>query len=283
MKKTLNIKGQLLELNGAKVMAILNLTPDSFYDGGMYTSEKEILQACTTFIEQGATFIDVGASSTRPGADLLTPDQEIKRLSIILPKLKKEFPKTYFSIDTIHVKTAKYALDHGFDLLNDIFGGRANQAIFDLAAEYKVPYIGMHSIEKPKNMQDKPLYLDGVLEHMKFYFIELQQKARAKGINDLILDPGFGFGKTLQDNYTILNHLDVIKTWFECPILVGVSRKSMIYKLLKSTAQTALNGTSAIHSIALLKGADILRVHDVKEAVECIAIYQQLKSCQLKY
>lgn len=271
---TINCKGKLIDLTNPKVMGILNLTPDSFYDGGKYKNERDILEQVEKMLSWGATFIDLGAYSTRPGADEISTDEELKRLLPVLELVLSKFPDALVSIDTFKSKVAEEALERGAALINDISAGLLDEAMMEVIAEYHVPYIMMHMRGNPKTMQEQIFYED-LLQEIMFYFSERLSVARSKGIIDVIIDPGFGFSKTLEQNYELLKNLDLL-TMADRPILAGLSRKSMIYKLLGTDAQHALNGTTALNMLALEKRASILRVHDVAEAMECIKIYRQL-------
>ncbi|TLF45625.1 dihydropteroate synthase [Maribacter aurantiacus] len=271
---TINCKGKLIDLTNPKVMGILNLTPDSFYDGGKYKNERDILEQVEKMLSWGATFIDLGAYSTRPGADEISTDEELKRLLPVLELVLSKFPDALVSIDTFKSKVAEEALELGAALINDISAGLLDEAMMEVIAEYHVPYIMMHMRGNPKTMQEQIFYED-LLQEIMFYFSERLSVARSKGIIDVIIDPGFGFSKTLEQNYELLKNLDLL-TMADRPILAGLSRKSMIYKLLGTDAQHALNGTTALNMLALEKRASILRVHDVAEAMECIKIYRQL-------
>lgn len=273
---TINCKGKLLDFNVPKVMGILNLAPDSFYDGGKYKNEKDILEQVDKITALGATFIDLGAQSTRPGAHEVNTDEELNRLLPVLELILRNFPETLISIDTFKAVVAKEALDRGAAMINDISAGLLDEAMLDVIAEYHVPYIMMHMRGNPKTMQQQTLY-DDLLQEIIHYFSERLWVARSKGITDVIIDPGFGFSKTLEQNYKLLNHLDLLHVT-DRPLLAGVSRKSMIYKLLGTDAHNALNGTTALNMLALQKGASILRVHDVGEAMECVKIYEQLNA-----
>ncbi|MGJ8658389.1 MAG: dihydropteroate synthase [Cellulophaga fucicola] len=272
---TINCNGNLIDLSAPKVMGILNLTPDSFYDGGSYKNEKSILLQVDKMLKDGATFIDVGAYSSRPNATNISVEEEISRIVPIVKLLIKEFPSILLSIDTFRSAVAKACLENGATLINDISAGSLDDEMMSVIAAYKVPYIMMHMRGTPSTMQQLTEYTDVTLD-IKHYFAEKIAKARAKGIIDIIIDPGFGFAKTTAQNFTLLQNLDLFKS-IDVPILAGLSRKSMIYKTLDTTAANALNGTTALNTIALTKGAGILRVHDVKEAVECIALTNALK------
>ncbi|WP_027880714.1 dihydropteroate synthase [Mesoflavibacter zeaxanthinifaciens] len=271
---TINCKGKLIDLSTPKVMGILNVTPDSFYDGGRYKDENSILNQVETMLNQGATFIDIGAYSSRPNADFVTEDEELQRIVPIVELLVKHFPEIIISVDTFRSEVAKQTIKAGASLINDISAGFLDEKMLQTVANLSVPYIMMHMRGTPQTMQTLTDY-DNLTKDVNFYFSERISKARALGIIDLILDPGFGFAKTTQQNFELLNQLELLNI-AGLPLLVGVSRKSMIYKTLDTTAQNALNGTTALHMIALQKGAKILRVHDVKEAKECITLYNQL-------
>ena len=271
---TINCKGKLIDLSTPKVMGILNVTPDSFFDGGRYKDENPILNQVETMLNQGATFIDIGAYSSRPNADFVTEDEELQRIVPIVELLVKRFPEIIISVDTFRSEVAKQTIKAGASLINDISAGFLDEKMMQTVANLSVPYIMMHMRGTPQTMQTLTDY-DNLTKDVNFYFSERINKARALGIVDLILDPGFGFAKTTQQNFELLNQLELLNI-ADLPLLVGVSRKSMIYKTLDTTAQNALNGTTALHMIALQKGAKILRVHDVKEAKECITLYNKL-------
>ena len=273
---TINIKGNLLNFSVPKIMGILNVTPDSFFDGGKYSTSDKILKQVEKMINSGADIIDIGGYSSRPGATDIGVDEELKRVIPIVKLIRKQFPSALISIDTFRSKVAYESIITGGDIINDISGGNLDPKMFKTVANLKVPYILMHMKGNPRNMTENSNYYDVTNEICK-YFSEKIEEARLEGINDLIIDPGFGFSKTTKQNYELLNNLDFLKQ-FQKPLLVGVSRKSMIYKILNSTPEKALNGTSILHTVSLLKGADILRTHDVKEAAECIKIIGQLKS-----
>ena len=272
---TINIKGKLLDLSTPKIMGILNITPDSFYDGGIFNSEKKILNQVKKMINDGADIIDVGGYSSRPGAKQVKVEDEIKRVIPVIELIKKKFSKTIISIDTFRSEVAQKAIDSGASIVNDISAGELDSNMFKCVAQLNVPYILMHMKGNPGNMQNEPKYKNVVNDIIK----NLSEKiflARENGIMDIIIDPGFGFGKTLEHNYEILNDLLLFKE-LDCPIMVGVSRKSMIYNLLKNKPEDALNGTTCINTIAILSGANILRVHDVKEAKEVVQLTNFLK------
>lgn len=270
-KYSLNCRGKLINLSTPKIMGILNVTPDSFYDGGKFRTKKEILKKTGQMIEEGASIIDVGAYSSRPGAENITIEEEVKRLGTALEAIRTDFPDVFISVDTFRSQVALMAVkDYEVDIINDISAGAADENMLNTIAELNVPFVMMHIKGTPQNMQINPAY-DNVVEEIVKYFSEKVQKAKLSGICDIIIDPGFGFGKTLEHNYQILNQLDIFKL-FELPILVGLSRKSMIYKALDTTPKQALNGTTVLNTIAIMKGANILRVHDVKEAIETIKL-----------
>ena len=272
---TINCNGNLIDLSTPKVMGILNLTPDSFYDGGSYKDENDIVTKVDKMLADGATFIDVGAYSSRPNATNISVDEEINRIVPVIKLLVKKFPGILLSIDTFRSAVAKACLENGAALINDISAGALDDKMMSVIAEYKVPYIMMHMRGTPETMQQLTEYTNVTLD-IKQYFAKKLAQARALGIVDLVVDPGFGFAKTTEQNFNILQNLDLFKT-MNVPILSGISRKSMIYKTLDTTANNALNGTTALNTIALTKGANILRVHDVKEAIECITLYTALQ------
>ena len=251
-------------------MGILNVTEDSFFDGGKYKNEKQIINRCKKILEEGASIIDIGAQSSRPGATLIQADKELLKLIPIIKLLKTEIPEIIISIDTFWAKTAKECIEAGAHIINDISAGEMDASMFDTIAELQIPYVIMHMQGTSKNMQNNPAY-NNVVNEVIIYFKEKIKQLKSKGIQQIIIDPGFGFGKTLTHNYQILNALEQFNQ-FEIPVLVGTSRKSMIYNLLDTKPTNALNGTSITNTIALQKGASILRVHDVKEAMECIKI-----------
>ncbi|EKT3956728.1 dihydropteroate synthase [Flavobacterium psychrophilum] len=271
---TINCKGQLIDLSTPKVMGILNVTPDSFYDGGRFVSEKNVLIQVENMLQDGANFIDIGGQSSKPKAAIVSIDEELKRVVSIVDLILKKFPETMISIDTFNSKVAQIAVEKGAAIINDISAGNLDDNMFETIAKLQVPYIMMHMRGTPQTMQEMTNY-DDLVKDILFYFSEKVAKARSFGINDLIIDPGFGFAKTLEQNFELLNKLELFEM-LELPILVGVSRKSMIYKTLETTPENALNGTSVLNTIALTKGGNILRVHDVKEAVECVKLYNQL-------
>lgn len=273
---TINCKGQLIDLKKPKVMGILNCTPNSFYDGGKFKSDKEILLQAEKMLAEGATFIDVGAYSSKPNAEFVSEEEELSRLIPVIQLLLQHFPEALLSIDTFRSGVARISIESGAALINDISAGHLDDKMMETIAKLNVPYIMMHMRGTPQTMQKLTDYED-VIKDILFYFSERIAKARSFGINDLIIDPGFGFAKNEDQNYDVLHKLELFEM-LELPILVGISRKSMVYKPLNSTAAEALNGTGVLNTIALSKGAKILRVHDVKEAMECITLYNKIYS-----
>lgn len=272
--KSINCKGKLIDLDTPKVMGILNITPDSFYDGGSYKDEQDVLRQAEKMLIDGATFIDVGAYSSRPGATDISVDEECKRLIPMVKLLVNNFPEILLSVDTFRAKVAQEALSVGASLINDISAGLIDDQMLQTVSELKVPYILMHMQGTPQTMKMLTQYEDLVKEVI-FYLSKRVAAARALGINDVIIDPGFGFAKTVSQNFKLLNAADQLQI-LDLPLLIGLSRKSMITETLDVDAQSALNGTTVLNTIALEKGASILRVHDVKEAVEAVKLYQTL-------
>lgn len=273
---TINCKGQLVDLAHPKVMGILNLTPDSFYDGGKYTSDSAVLSQVEKMLADGATFIDVGAYSSRPGATHISRDEELRRIVSTVEHVVAEFPDALLSIDTFRSEVATACIESGAAIINDISAGNLDDKMFETIAKFQVPYIMMHMRGTPQTMQENTNY-NNITKDLALYFSQKMAVARAKKLNDIIIDPGFGFSKTMQQNYLLLSHLELLKS-LRVPILVGLSRKSMIYKLLGIGPESALNGTTALHTVALLKDAHILRAHDVKEAMECVTIISEIKN-----
>jgi dihydropteroate synthase len=273
---TINCKGQLIDLSTPKVMGILNVTPNSFFDGGKYKNESDILFQTQKMLHEGATFIDIGAYSSKPNAELVSEDEELARITPVVNLILKEFPEALLSIDTFRGLIAKESIENGAALINDISAGNIDDSMLHTIAEYNVPYCMMHMRGTPNTMQSLTHYED-IVKEILFYFSERIHKARSLGINDLIIDPGFGFAKTLEQNYEVFRKLELFQI-LELPLLVGISRKSMIYKLLKTNANEALNGTTTLNTLALTKGASILRVHDVKEAMDCITLFNEVNS-----
>ncbi len=273
---TINCKGELIDLKTPKIMGILNVTPDSFFDGGKFKDENAILKQVEKMLLQGASFIDIGAYSSKPGADEVSEVLELKRITPIVELVVKNFPGILISVDTYRGKVAKECVARGAAIVNDISAGLRDDSLLDTVADLKVPYIMMHMRGTPKTMQQQTYY-QHLVQDILLFFSERLALIREKRINDVIIDPGFGFAKTLEQNYDLLRQMDGLKV-MDLPLLVGVSRKSMIYKLLDTDAANALNGTTALHMISLTKGANLLRVHDVKEAMECVKLYVQLTS-----
>jgi len=271
---TINCKGKLVDLSSPKVMGVLNITPDSFFDGGKYNNEKAILTQTEKMLLDGATFIDVGAYSSRPGAKHISEEEELARIVPVVELLLKNFPEIILSIDTFRSKVAEETINSGAAIINDISGGKLDDNMFATIGKLRVPYILMHMQGTPQSMQQNPTYENVVTEIISF-FAEQLQKLRVLQVSDVIIDVGFGFGKTIAHNYEILQKLSLFKN-LDTPILAGVSRKSMLYKLLEVTPQEALNAATVANTIALLNDAHILRVHDVKEAVEAVKITKQI-------
>lgn len=272
---TINCNSRLIDLNLPKVMGILNVTPNSFYDGGKHNEINSIMHQVDKMLSEGADFIDIGAYSSKPSAEFVSEEEEIKRLVPIIKELVDHFPSIVLSVDTFRANVAKVAVEHGAGIINDISAGLLDEKMLETVADLKVPYIMMHMRGNPQTMQSLTNYED-IVKEMIFYFSERIQKARSYGISDIVIDPGFGFAKTLEQNYEVLHKMELF-SMLELPLLAGISRKSMIYKVLENSPQEALNGTSVLNTIALQKGAKILRVHDVKEAVECIKLVSKLK------
>lgn len=277
--KTLNCHGQLIDLSVPKIMGIINVTPDSFYDGGKNFSEDALLKTAERMLEQGAAFLDVGGYSTRPGAAEISETEEISRTQRAIGAILKNFPKTFISIDTFRSKVAAEAITHGASMVNDVSGGSLDPLMFETVATLNVPYVLMHMRGTPKTMARLTQYKDVTLEVIKD-LSEKMHSARAAGISDIIIDPGFGFAKTRQQSFELLNHLELFGS-LDTPILAGVSRKSFVYKTLDVLPDSALNGTTALNMVALTKGASILRVHDVKQAAECVKLFQNLNFQEL--
>ncbi|MBT3523744.1 MAG: dihydropteroate synthase [Flavobacteriaceae bacterium] len=271
----LNINGGVFDLSSPKIMGVLNVTPDSFYDGGVFSNEKKILTQVEKMILDGADIIDIGGFSSKPGAKTISLKEEEKRVIPIIKLINKTFNKIIISVDTFRSEIAEKSLNEGASIINDISGGDLDKNIYQISYKYKAPYIMMHMNGVPLNMQNNPKY-ENINHDIIKDFTSKIDSAEKKGVCDIIIDPGFGFGKTIQHNYQILNNLKLY-TVLKKPILVGISRKSMIYKLLKTDPSKALNGTTSLNTIALINGANILRVHDVKEAKEVIKLYSFLK------
>ncbi len=271
---TINCNGSLIDLSIPKVMGILNITPDSFYDGGKYKNESEILIQTEKMLSDGATFIDIGAYSSRPGAKHISEEEELERIIPVVKLLIEKFPGILISVDTFRSKVAKETIEIGAALINDISGGKMDENMFKTIAELQVPYILMHMQGTPQNMQKNPSYENVTKDLISFFAAQIFE-LRQLQVKDVIIDVGFGFGKTLAHNYQLLKDLALFKS-LDTPVLAGISRKSMLYKPLNSSAQEALNATTSANTIALLNGANILRVHDVKEAVEATKIVNLL-------
>ena len=269
-KHTLNCKGKLIDMSRPSVMAILNITPDSFYSSSRANSIDEALQKAENFVNAGAKFIDVGAYSSRPGAADVSETEETARVVPIIQALNQAFPETLISVDTFRASVAEKSIEAGAHLINDIAAGNLDEKMFETVAKLQVPYIMMHMKGTPQNMQDSPSY-GNVSKEVFSYFNEKIETLTQLGVKDIILDPGFGFAKTLDHNYELLSNLQLLSL-FNLPLLVGFSRKSMITKALNIKTEDALNGTTVLNTTALLKGANILRVHDVKEAMECVKL-----------
>ena len=271
---TINCKGTLIDLSTPKVMGIVNVTPDSFFDGGKLTNSDEIVVQVEKMLQDGATFIDLGGYSSKPGAEFVSETEELNRVVPIVKLLVEKFPDILLSIDTFRSEVAKQTVENGAAIINDISAGLLDENMLETVAKLQVPYIMMHMKGTPKTMQSLANY-DDLLKEMNFYFSERIAKARNFGLNDIIIDPGFGFAKTIEHNYELLQNLELLQ-FHDLPILAGISRKSMIYKTLETSPEDALNGTTFLHAFCLQKGSNILRVHDVKEAVECVKLMCRL-------
>ena len=271
---TLNCNGKLIDISTPKVMGILNVTPDSFFDGGKYNNEIDILNQVDKMLTEGATFIDVGAYSSRPGATHISEKEELNRILPVIDLLVKNFPEIIISVDTFRSEVAKRSIEHGAAIINDISAGNMDKNMFTTIAELQAPYIMMHMLGTPQNMQQNPTYKNITTELISFFAHKINQLHQLK-VNDILIDVGFGFGKTIAHNFELLKNLSLFNS-LDAPILAGISRKSMLYKPLHISAKEALNATTSANTIALLNGANILRVHDVKEAVEAIKIVEQL-------
>lgn len=275
----INVKGKLLDLSTPKVMGILNITSDSFYQGSRFNEEKDIIKAAVMMTEDGADILDVGGYSTRPGAQEILPEDEKSKVLKAIKLIYRELPEAVISVDTFRAEVAMEAVtDSGASIINDISGGESDPKMFSVVEKLNVPYILMHMQGNPRSMQDNPVYDDVVADILR-WFGEKIFRLQSAGVKDIIIDPGFGFGKTIAHNFEMLHRLGDFSI-AGLPVLVGISRKSMIWKTLKITADEALNGTSVLNSVALLNGADILRVHDVKEAVQCVKLIEKVKKEQ---
>lgn len=273
---SLNFGGRLYLINEPKVMGIINVTPDSFFDGGMHNSVQRVLDQAEKHLNDGADFLDIGGYSSRPGADDVAQDEELKRVLDPIKAIKDRFPEAIVSVDTFRAEVAQQAIAAGASMVNDISAGEDDPEMFDAIKELQVPYIIMHKQGSPKTMQQNPIYDEVTLDVAK-YLSERVLKLNKMGVNDIMIDPGFGFGKTVEQNYQLLRELDHFKR-FELPILIGISRKSMINRVLGTKPENALNGTTALHMVAMQKGAHILRVHDVKEAKQVIKLHLQMNN-----
>lgn len=271
---SINCHGKLVNLHKPHVMGVLNLTPDSFYDGGAYNSENAILTQVALMLNEGATFIDIGGSSSRPGSQMPSEKEEWSRIGKVITLIKQHFPETLISIDTVYSTIAKRAVASGVCMINDISAGLMDSKMIETVAALKVPYLMMHMKGRPESMQNNPVY-DNVLKEIIDFFSKQLALCRKAAITDILIDPGFGFGKTLEHNFELLAKFDLLKI-FGLPIVAGLSRKGMIWKTLDITPAEALNGTTALNMVALMNGAKILRVHDVKEAMQCIKLFNKL-------
>ena len=275
----INVNGKLMDLSQPQVMGILNVTPDSFYAGSRGVAERDIIDRLRKMTDEGASIIDIGAYSSRPDADDVSTEEEMARLRHALNLVRQHQPDAVVSVDTFRADVARMCVEeYGVAMVNDISAGEMDDEMFPTIARLGVPYIAMHMKGTPQTMQINPQY-EHFLKEIFYFFSEKVQKLRDLGVKDIIIDPGFGFGKTMEHNYQLMNHLEEFKL-FGLPLLVGISRKSMIYKLLGTTPEEALNGTTVLNTIALQKGAHILRVHDVKAAVEAVKIVEKMKACQ---
>lgn len=274
-QQTINCGGRLLDLSSPRLMGVINITPDSFYAQSRKSHLDDILRQVEKMLQEGADIIDLGGMSSRPGAAIVSPDEEHERVLPPTRAIAQAFPEAILSIDTVHARVAKAAVSEGASLINDISAGRIDPQMYDTVADLNVPYILMHMRGKPENMQENLAYDQLVQDILDFFLAEVAI-LRQKGVKDVVIDPGFGFGKSVEQNYQLLKGLPLLQI-LEVPVLVGLSRKSMIYKLLNTTPAGALNGTSVAHLLALQGGARILRVHDVKEAKEVVTIWQQME------
>ncbi|MEO9475135.1 MAG: dihydropteroate synthase [Cyclobacteriaceae bacterium] len=275
IQKTINVKGSILDLSSPKIMGIVNVTPDSFYAGSREANTSDVLKKAEQMMLEGATFVDIGGYSSRPGADDISEDTEWERIAKPIEVISREFADLIISVDTFRSTVARRAIDAGAHVINDISGGDLDEKMFGTVADLKVPYIMMHMKGSPQNMIEKTSY-DDLLREVTEYFVGKLNQLNSLGVKDIIIDPGFGFAKNIEQNFQLLHDLDFLKK-LDHPLLVGVSRKSMIYKSLNIQPEDALNGTTALNTVALLKGASILRVHDVKEAAEAVQLVNLLK------
>lgn len=275
MNKSVNIGGKLLQLDIPIVMGIVNITPDSFYSGSRKETLNDAIKQAEQILEDGGTIIDIGGQSTAPTSSMLDASEELKRISPIIREIRKTFPNAILSIDTFYSEVAKAAVEEfGVNIINDISGGQIDDMMFETVAKLNVPYILMHMRGTPQTMQQLTNY-NNLLKDIFYYFSQKVSQLNQLGVNDIIIDPGFGFSKTVEQNYKLIANLKYFDI-FELPLMVGISRKTMIYKLLDTTPSESLNGTTALNTFALNSGANILRVHDVKQAVECIKIYDKI-------
>ena len=271
---TLNCNGQLISLDKPVVMGIINVNDNSFYSASRANTTDLVLATASKMLHEGATILDLGAMSSKPGSAIISIDEELNLILPAVEAVKKYFPEAIISVDTLRSKVAKEVIQAGASMINDISAGTFDSDMMKLVSSFHVPYIMMHMKGLPSDMQQNPSYEDSVMEITRFFVLKIQQ-AKEQGIVDIVLDPGFGFGKTLDHNYQIMKKLEVLQI-FDLPVMAGISRKSMIWRPLNTNADSAINGTTALHMYALQKGARILRVHDVKEAMECITLHQLL-------
>ncbi len=271
---TINCNGKLIDLSSPKVMGILNCTPNSFFDGGKYNSDVALLNQVEKMLDEGATFIDIGGYSSKPNSEFVSEDEELKRVISIIQIVVNQFPEAIISIDTFRSNVAKQSVENGASIVNDISAGMLDKLMMETVAKLQVPYIMMHMKGNSNTMQTLAQY-ENIIKEMLFYFSERIALARSFGIIDLIIDAGFGFAKTTEQNFEVLNKLQLFQL-LELPILTGISRKSMVYKTLETDIEDSLNGTTSLNTIALMKGSKILRVHDVKEAIECVKLFDKL-------
>jgi len=278
MAKTINIRGNLMNLDIPRVMGILNITPDSFYEGSRLSNNRDILKRAGSMLEDGADILDVGAYSSRPGADEVTEEEELDRVMMALENIRKEFPRAILSLDTFRSSIAEIAIrDYAVDIINDIYGGTYDDTMFDIIQKYNVPYILMHMKGTPADMQHKAHYDDIFAEIIK-WFADRKHELVLRGVNDIIIDPGFGFGKSIKHNFSLLNDFERFKV-LDLPLLAGLSRKSLIWKTLDTDPGGSLTGTVVLNTLALVKGASIIRVHDVAEAVQTIKLLNSTGAC----
>jgi dihydropteroate synthase len=275
MSRTINVRGQLIDLSNPKIMGVLNITPDSFYRGSRLNSEAEIIDRASEMLQSGAAILDIGGYSSRPGADDIPEKEELKRVTGALKILRREFPSAILSLDTFRSSIADIAiLEYGVDIINDVSAGTIDDKMFDIIEKHGVPYILMHMRGNPQNMQNNPVY-DDIVTEIILWFSAKKQELVLRGVRDIIIDPGFGFGKTVEHNFILLNNLERFNI-LDLPVLAGLSRKSMIWKTLGISPEESLNGTVVLNTVALLKGVSILRVHDVAEAVEAVKLVGRL-------